>query len=241
MLQVKICGITRVEQGQAIARLGATALGYVCVARSPRYITPKKISPITTALPGIQHFGVFANAPLSETVATVKTAGLTVIQLHGDETPAACQLLRAALKAASLPHIKLVKALRIRTATDLVTALSYEPDVDALLLDAYHPDQLGGTGRTIDWQTLQTFAPTRPWFLAGGLTPDNVLIALAQLSPNGIDLSSGVERSPGDKDLQKVRQLFDQIQVCSSGGPVGQPVLTHKVVEGFDTGKARRF
>ena len=212
MLQVKICGITQVEQGQAIARLGATALGYVCVARSPRYITPEAIAPITAALPKVQHFGVFANAPLSEIVAAVKTAGLSTVQLHGDETPAACQLLRDALQAASLPHIKLVKALRIRTTADLAAALSYEPDVDALLLDAYHPDQLGGTGRTLDWPTLQTFAPNRPWFLAGGLTPDNVLSALAQLSPDGIDLSSGVERSPGDKDLQKVRQLFDQIK-----------------------------
>lgn len=218
MLQVKICGITQVAQGQAIARLGATALGYVCVARSPRYIPPEKIAPITTALPKVQHFGVFANAPLSDIVAAVKTAGLSTVQLHGDETPAACQLLRDALIAAGLPHIKLVKALRIRAAADLDTALSYEPDVDALLLDAYHPDQLGGTGRTLDWPTLQTFAPNRPWFLAGGLTPDNVLSALAQLSPNGIDLSSGVERSPGDKDLQKVRQLFDQIKSAQAAG-----------------------
>ncbi len=218
MLQVKICGITQVEQGQAIARLGATALGYVCVVRSPRYIAPEAIAPITAALPEIQHFGVFANAPLSDIVAAAKTAKLSVIQLHGDEMPAACQLLRDALQAADLSHIKLVKAVRIRTAADLATALSYEPDVDALLLDAYHPDQLGGTGKTLDWPALQTFAPQRPWFLAGGLTPDNVLSALAQLSPNGIDLSSGVERSPGDKDLHKVRQLFDRVKSAHAAG-----------------------
>lgn len=218
MLQVKICGITQREQGEAIARLGATALGYICVARSPRYITPEAIAPITAALPDIQHFGVFANAPLAEIVTAVKTAGLTVIQLHGDETPAACQLLRDALRAASLPHIRLVKALRIRTAEDLTVALSYEPDVEALLLDAYHPSQLGGTGKTLDWHSLQTFAPGRPWFLAGGLTPSNVLSALAQLSPNGIDLSSGVERSPGDKDLGQVSQLFDQIRAAQTVG-----------------------
>ncbi len=216
MLQVKICGITKVEQGVAIAQLGATALGYICVSKSPRYITAKNIAPITSATkvlnPDIDHFGVFANAPLSEILTTVSIAGLNVIQLHGDETPATCQLLRDALAHANLPKVKIVKAIRVRTPEDLQTALSYEPYIDTLLLDAYHPDQLGGTGETLNWQTLQAFAPSRPWFLAGGINPNNVLTALTQLSPNGIDLSSGVERSPGDKDLAKVDQLFEQLK-----------------------------
>lgn len=216
MLQVKICGITKVEQGRAISQLGATALGYICVARSPRYITPNAIAAITadisTVDPEVEHFGVFANAPLTEILAVAKTASLDVIQLHGDETIATCQLLRDALEMAGLPKVKLVKALRIRSATDLETAVSYEPYADALLLDAYDPQRLGGTGRTLDWRSLQTFAPSCPWFLAGGLRPDNVLSALAQLSPSGIDLSSGVEKSPGDKDLAKVRELFEQIK-----------------------------
>ena len=211
MLQVKICGITKVEQGRAIADLGATALGYICVEKSPRYIAPAAIAPITAAIPDVQHFGVFANAPLSEVIITTKTAGLTVIQLHGDETPATCQLLRDALSHSDLSKVKLVKAFRVRSAEDLASTLRYEPYVDMLLLDAYHPDQLGGTGKTLDWPTLKAFSPNRPWFLAGGLTPDNIAAALSQLSPNGIDLSSGVERSPGDKDLDKVLQLFEQI------------------------------
>ena len=217
MLQVKICGITRVGQGEAIAQLGATALGYICVEKSPRYIAPEHIEPIITAVSTlnseIDHFGVFANALLSEIITVAQLAGLTVIQLHGDETPATCQLLRDALKHSKLSKIKLVKALRIRTAEDLALALSYEPFVDTLLLDAYHPDQLGGTGKTLNWQTLKNFSPDRPWFLAGGLTSDNVLSALTQLSPNGIDLSSGVERSPGNKDLSKVRRLFEQLKI----------------------------
>ncbi len=216
MLQVKICGITDVEQGEAIAQLGATALGYICVEKSPRYIAPKHIAPITAAVftvnSDIEHFGVFANAPLSEIITVTQLAGLTVIQLHGDETPATCRLLRDALKHSKLSKIKLVKALRIRTTEDLALALSYEPLVDTLLLDAYHPDQLGGTGKTLDWRTLQNFSPARPWFLAGGLNADNILSALAQLSPNGIDLSSGVEKSPGNKDLSKVSRLFEQLK-----------------------------
>ena len=218
-MQVKICGITSVEQGCAIAQLGATALGYICVKKSPRYIAPEKIAPITSAVlaewPDVQHFGVFANESLFSILKTVKTAGLTTAQLHGDETPATCHLLRDAFDQSGLLEVKLVKAFRIRSAEDLETLQSYEPYVDALLLDAYHPDQLGGTGETLDWQALQYFSPSRPWFLAGGLNPENVQTALSQISPNGIDLSSGVERSPGDKDLEKVRQLFEQIKQVS--------------------------
>ena len=215
MQQVKICGITQVDQGLAIAQLGATALGYICVSQSPRYITPEKIAPITTAVkkayPEVAHFGVFANAGVADMVAIAHTAHLTTLQLHGNETPALCQLLRDALDRSDLPQIKIVKALRIRATADLEEATQYATCVDSLLLDAYHPDQLGGTGKTLDWQALQDFSPSCPWFLAGGLNPDNVLEALCELSPNGIDLSSGVERSPGNKDLEKVRQLFARL------------------------------
>ena len=218
-LQVKICGITSVAQGQMIAQLGSHALGYICVAESARYVTAEQIAPIIAAVwqthPTVDHVGVFANAPIAEIIATVQLAKLTVIQLHGDETPAVCLLLRDALKHASLTKVKIVKALRMRSPEDLLTARTYETYVDTLLIDAYHPHQLGGTGKTLDWQALQGFRPSCPWFLAGGLNPDNVLTALSQLSPDGIDLSSGVERSPGDKDLDKVRRLFSQLS-----GPV---------------------
>ncbi|PZO57326.1 MAG: phosphoribosylanthranilate isomerase [Phormidesmis priestleyi] len=220
MLQVKICGITTVEQGSAIATLGATALGYICVSSSPRYISAERIAPIAAAVraiaPEVQHFGVFANAPIADILSITKTADFSVIQLHGDETPATCQLLRDALSYANLAHIKLVKALRIKGSEDLDTAFSYEPHIDMLLLDAYHPDQLGGTGHTLDWAALKSFSPSRPWLLAGGLAPGNVLTALAKLSPSGIDLSSGLERSPGDKDLSKVRQLFDRLAIMTA-------------------------
>ena len=216
MLEVKICGITQVRQGVAIAQQGATALGYICTTKSPRYITPDDIAPITAAVraahPEVQHFGVFVNEGVAAMIAIARTADLSVLQLHGDETPAICQLLRDALEMADLPNVQIVKALRIRTTEDLTEARRYVPAVDALLLDAYHPDQLGGTGKTLDWQSLKEFSPGCPWSLAGGLTPNNVLDALSQLSPNGIDLSSGVERSPGDKDMNKVEQLFEQLR-----------------------------
>jgi len=214
-MRVKICGITKPEQGAAIVHLGATALGFICVPASPRYVTSEQIYTIVQALPvarEVATIGVVANRTIADICALVAATGLTGIQLHGMESPDFCQALRAAL-----PTIELIKAIRVRTSDDLAIAESYSPVVDGLLLDAYHPDQLGGTGTTLDWQTLQAFHPSRPWFLAGGLTPENIRTALNQLQPDGIDLSSGVEIAPGDKDLQRVAMLFAKLAYVPSG------------------------
>ncbi|PMB19920.1 phosphoribosylanthranilate isomerase [Fischerella thermalis] len=206
-MRIKICGITQPQQGKAIADLGATALGFICVTTSPRYVTIKQIQAVVEKLPSkVDSIGVFANTPPEKIKQTVVDGGLTGVQLHGDESPEFCQQLRELL-----PGVEIIKALRIRTATDLDKTTIYNLFVDTLLLDAYHPQQLGGTGKTLDWQLLQNFQPSRPWFLAGGLTPHNILEALSQVKPTGIDLSSGVERAPGDKDLQKVAQLFEKL------------------------------
>jgi phosphoribosylanthranilate isomerase len=206
-LRVKICGITQAEQGKAIASLGATALGFICVPSSARYLPPEKICQITAQLTApIDRIGVFANATLEEIMQTVAIANLTGVQLHGNESSEFCCHLRQAL-----PQIELIKALRIRDRESLGQVKIYETLVDTLLLDAYHPQHLGGTGHIIDWQLLQSFQPACPWFLAGGLTPVNIQQALRQVNPSGIDLSSGVERSPGDKDLDKVAALFEQL------------------------------
>lgn len=246
MFRIKICGITRPDQGVAIAQLGATALGFICVSKSPRFVTPEQIRAVVEALPrsaqgmpDVDRIGVFVNASVADIVQTVAIAGLNGVQLHGDESPAFCRQLRAALEAA--PEVKtdieLIKAFRIRAAADLDSLQAYDHPhafsessksseckdhnsnvrpgncIDALLLDAYHPHLFGGTGRTLDWQTLKTFRPQHPWFLAGGLHPDNIQAALTQLSPDGIDLSSGVEHAPGNKDLTQVARLFEQLAV----------------------------
>ncbi|MFP4123663.1 MAG: phosphoribosylanthranilate isomerase, partial [Coleofasciculus sp.] len=206
-MRVKICGITKPEQGQAIAQKGATALGFVCVPASPRYVTPTQIGLIVDSLTiSVDTIGVFANACVEDICATVTQARLNGIQLHGSESPEFCSQLRQ-----FLPEIELIKALRVKTPEDLQLADRYVSCVDTLLLDAYHPQMLGGTGKTLDWETLAEFNPPLPWFLAGGLTPENIGGALKRLHPDGIDLSSGVERSPGDKDLDKVALLFDYL------------------------------
>ena len=210
--RVKICGITKPDQGQAIAHLGATALGFICVPASPRYVTPAQIRAVVEQLPFlVDRIGVFANATAEEICQTVAATALTGVQLHGKETRQFCQQLRQ-----FLPNVEIIKALRIKTPEDLTQADAYTGCVDTLLLDAYHPQMLGGTGKTLEWETLQQFNPTCTWLLAGGLTPDNVLDALTQLAPSGIDLSSGVEREPGDKDLNKVAQLFERLRLANS-------------------------
>ncbi|MBE9125392.1 MULTISPECIES: phosphoribosylanthranilate isomerase [unclassified Coleofasciculus] len=206
-MRVKICGITTPEQGRAIAELGATALGFVCVPASPRYVSPSQILAVIEQLQkSVDRVGVFANTPVEEICKIVIEGSLNAVQLHGAEPIEFCRHLRQVL-----PEVEIIKALRVKTPDCLKLAQTYTPWVDTLLLDAYHPNSLGGTGKTINWETLEQFHPNRPWFLAGGLTPDNVLDALKAVQPSGIDLSSGVERSPGDKDLDKVALLFQKI------------------------------
>ncbi|GAB4538751.1 MAG: phosphoribosylanthranilate isomerase [Pleurocapsa sp.] len=208
-MRVKICGITQAQQGKEIAALGATALGFICVERSPRYVNPQQISVIVQQLPStVDRIGVFADE-IPENIADIVTqANLTGVQLHGTETPDFCCRLRRLIDS----EIEIIKAFRIKTPESLTAIQAYFNCVDTLLLDAYDPQALGGTGKTINWQDLQQFKPDLPWFLAGGLNPDNVVAAITNLHPNGIDLSSGVEKSPGDKDLNKVARLFNQIQ-----------------------------
>ena len=208
-MRVKICGITQTQQGKKIAALGATALGFICVERSPRYINPREILTIVREIPlETDKIGVFADETLENIIHTVSLARLTGVQLHGAETPDFCSQLRQSIS----PEIEIIKAFRIKTAASLAETSAYNNCVDTLLLDAYHPQMLGGTGKTIDWQDLQQFKPDLPWMLAGGLTPDNISQALEKLNPDGIDLSSGVEKSPGDKDLHKVERLFERLK-----------------------------
>ena len=212
-MRVKICGITKPEQGKAIANLGATALGFICVPSSPRFVSIAQIKTIVTILPPeVDRIGVFVNAQPKDISLAVATAGLTGVQLHGDESPEFCQKLRE-----QLPKVEIIKALRVKTVESLSRANAYSNCAHTLLLDAYHPHLLGGTGQTLHWQSLKAFRPSLPWFLAGGLTPENILAALREVDPSGIDLSSGVERAPGDKDLDRVTRLF---QILTRDSPI---------------------
>ncbi len=212
-LRVKICGITDPKQGRSIAALGANSIGFICVQTSPRFVSPEQIAEIAAVLPeGVDRVGVFMNSSVADVVDIVMRSGLTSVQLHGDETVEFCRELRSSLRDKITDFdIELIKAFRINSAEALEKTKLYTTVVDWLLLDAYHPTMGGGTGLTLDWTMLQAFKSDRPWFLAGGLNPENVPEALRSIAPQGIDLSSGVERSPGDKDLDRVAMLFNNL------------------------------
>lgn len=213
-LRVKICGITQADQGAAIANLGASSLGFICVAGTPRYASPTQIRAIVEQLPTnaitgkkVDRVGVFLNASVKEISEVVAIADLNSVQLHGTESPEFCYRVRM-----TLPDVEIIKALRIEAPSALSQADFYQSWVDTLLLDAYHPHFSGGTGETLDWSQLSKFRPSCPWLLAGGLKPDNVLEALQLAHPDGIDLSSGIENAPGDKNLEQAAKLFEQLR-----------------------------
>lgn len=206
-MRIKICGITSLKQGLAIANFGADTLGFICVQKSPRYVHNEIIKNIVQQLPNeISKVGIFVNEDINNMIKTVEETGLTAIQLHGEENPAICFQLRE-----FLPDIEIIKAFRYQNLESLSLLKGYIPVIDTILLDAYQQGVYGGTGKTLNWLQLSEFRPSRPWLLAGGINPDNVLNALETVKCDGIDVSSGVEISPGNKDLEKVRQLFQQL------------------------------
>lgn len=210
-MYIKICGITKLDQAQAIAQMGADALGFICVASSPRYVTVSEIASITTNLISnyskLDLIGVFLNASAEEIYQTIEQGKLNGVQLHGNESPEFCREVRSHLDQIN-PKIKLIKAIRVKDSSGLEQAKLFSAVVDVVLLDAYDPQMAGGTGKTLDWQMLRDFRLHCDWWLAGGLSPANVEQAIALVCPSGLDVSSGVERSTGDKDLSKVREFL---------------------------------
>jgi phosphoribosylanthranilate isomerase len=193
-----------------VAALGADAIGVIGVPQSPRWLAPEHrrglFEAVGAARPGCLGVLVVADPAEAELPQLGPAAGHQVLQLHGGETPERCAELRDQLG----PELILWKALRIRSQADLERAAAYASVVDALLLDAWVPDQLGGTGHRIPIEWLEGFRPVLPWWLAGGITAERlpgVLQALQASPPVGVDASSGVERAPGDKDLERVVQL----------------------------------
>ena len=210
---LKICGLRSAEQAAAVARLGVDAIGVIGVEGTPRFLEaglrPMLFGAVRAAAPSCRGVLVVADPDERQLDELHAGRGHTVVQLHGAETPERCQQLRRQLGC------ELWKALRIRTAADLERAADYTGMVDALLLDAWVPDQLGGSGHRIPIEWLERFAPPLPWWLAGGMRADRVHAVLARLRPTGLDASSGVERSPGDKDLVQVAALVAAIQQVS--------------------------
>jgi len=197
-MKVKICGITTLQDALLAESLGADYLGFIFHGESPRYIAPELAAEIIKNLTRAQAIGVFVDHRPSEIMAIAKQANLFGVQVYSY----CCEQLPSTLLR--------IQALRIRDAHDLSAIKRYP--ADNYLLDRYHDQHYGGTGERFDWQLLPV--NRQSIFLAGGINPNNVKEACA-LKPYAIDVSSGVESSPGRKDEMKLRKLFEEIASCN--------------------------
>jgi phosphoribosylanthranilate isomerase len=200
---VKICGITRREDAEAAVRAGADALGFVFWPGSPRYIDPFRARAIRSVLPPfVTAVGVFVDQPAEYVNGVAGLVQLGAVQLHGEESIGYAQTM----------HRPVVKAIALHDdAASAVDDVEIWPERVLILLDVHDPVRRGGTGRTIDWSAAAAVARRRRAVLAGGLTAENVGEAIARVRPFGIDVSSGVELSPGIKDHGRLKALFEAV------------------------------
>lgn len=197
MVKVKICGITNQEDALAAITLGADALGFVFYARSPRRVTPEQALAIVSRLPPfVAKVGVFVDEKLERVKEIMSLCSLDSAQLHGSESPDYCQ---------ALGH-RAIKAFRVKDESILEQLSAYK--VAAILLDSYKRDMFGGTGRALNWDIAARAARLNYVILSGGLTPQNVAQAIKIVNPYAVDVSSGVEASPGKKDHAKLKAFL---------------------------------
>lgn len=198
MVKVKICGITNLDDALAAAECGADALGFVFYEKSPRYITPETAAHIIKVLPPfISTVGVFVDETNEKINDILHVTGLNIVQLHGDESQEMCD-----------SWSRVIKAFRIREFTDLERLKDYT--VSAYLLDAYDRDMPGGTGQVFNWDIALEAKNLGKVILAGGLNPDNIARAVTRVRPYAVDVSSGVEKIKGKKDIAKMKLFIER-------------------------------
>lgn len=207
---LKICGLRQPDQAAAIAAMGVAAIGVIAVRTSPRFVPPEQRAELFAAAkssrPACLGVLVVADPQPAELEWLGCGQGHDILQLHGEESAQRCHQLRQSL------GVKVWKALRLRERTDLTRAALYANHVDGLLLDAWAADQLGGTGQRLPLEWLQGFKPAVPWWLAGGIASHALPGILCRVHPDGLDVSSAVEKSPGDKDLERVAELVRAVE-----------------------------
>jgi phosphoribosylanthranilate isomerase len=207
MIEIKICGITGIEDALHAEACGANALGFIFYRQSPRYIAPAQAARIIARLPGaICKVGVFVNEAAETVKQTAAACGLDLIQLHGDETVEYCKGFR--------PEV-LIKALPLETEEDLQEAFLFS--VQALLVDARAAGRYGGTGKLASWELAARLGKEKPLILAGGLNSENIVAALHTVRPRAVDINSGVESAPGIKDAEKVKEIIGIIRGEGNG------------------------
>jgi phosphoribosylanthranilate isomerase len=199
---VKICGITRNNDALAAVRLGAHAIGFVFHAKSPRNIAPERAAEIIRGLPPfVTTVGLFVNADARAVARVLEQVPLNLLQFHGEETPEFCRQV----------HVPYIKAVRVRAGLDLLQYAQLYSAARGLLLDAFVEGAHGGTGTAFDWSLIPRELPL-PVILSGGLNPDNVADAIRRVRPPAVDVSSGVEASPGIKDPLKIAAFMKEVR-----------------------------
>ena len=209
-VRVKICGISEPAGLTAAIEAGARYVGFVFYPPSSRYVAIDTAKELALQVPtGVRAVGLFVDPTDLQLQETLGKVQLDMIQLHGMETPDRVAEIKARY---AMP---VMKAIRVREASDLEEISAFEAVADWLLFDS-KPEQAslpGGTGHKFDWDLLKGREFNKPWMLAGGVTVDNVADALSQLTPNAIDISSGVEHAPGVKDAEKIKAFMTRVKM----------------------------
>eukprot|EP01047_Picozoa_sp_COSAG01_P000740 COSAG01_NODE_14_length_41020_cov_40.702133_32_plen_205_part_00 len=203
-MKIKICGITNKEDALNAIALGASALGFIFYDKSPRFVTPELVEEITYFLPPfVQLIGVFVDADINYIHDTMKRCHLNMAQLHGNEEAPKYQALQ----------YRFIKAFSIESPQDLDKIIPFQGIASGILLDSKVDDQFGGTGQVFDWGlAIKAHDLSLPIILSGGINASNIKKAIELVNPYAIDLSSGVECSPGQKDYNKLAELFRVIK-----------------------------
>jgi phosphoribosylanthranilate isomerase len=207
-VQVKVCGLTRVDEAVACAEAGAAAVGCVFYAKSPRCVSAATAHAIRRALPPeVVCVGVFVDEPFEGILALTAHTGITAVQLHGSESPEVVELLRR-------EGLCVIKALFADRAPGIETGSQYS--ASAFLVECGRGALPGGNAQDWDWSRAGPFAEDHPLILAGGLTPENAAQAVRAALPDAVDVSSGVEGGPGRKDIRKVEQFIAAVATASA-------------------------
>ncbi|MCH8566983.1 MAG: phosphoribosylanthranilate isomerase [Balneolales bacterium] len=204
--RIKICGLTRLEDCRFASGALVDYLGFIFVESSPRYIEPEKAAELINWVEGPKCVGVFRNLPAPKVNAMALESGVHLVQLHGEESPEYCAEIQ----------FPVIKAFRIKADMDRDSLMEmikpYRDHVEYFLFDSYDPKMAGGTGKTFNWNVLRELPEDYPFFLAGGLSKENVRRAIHQLQPYAVDLSSSVEESPGVKDFELLDELMEEMR-----------------------------
>lgn len=214
--KVKICGITTLEDARFVAGALAHYMGFVFYEDSPRHITPAKAGAMINWIEGPKCVGVFVNQPLDDVNMIGRQTGIDFVQLHGNENADYCSLV-------DLPVIKAIHVEEKDTASDLNERINpYLDHIEYLLFDTKVEGKWGGTGKSFDWDILDDVAQGVPYFLSGGLNPDNIAKACKQVHPYAVDISSGLEAEPGKKDFDKVEKFMEEMRDIWQKQEVGE-------------------